>query len=207
MRSKVPKDVTIEDTIVGPLTGKQFLWLLGGGVLLLILYHVFDFSLFIIVAILVIGIVSAFAFYRPYNQSLVSFLGHIIIYGTKGKQYIWKRGKRQFNPKDKNKEEAEIIITKKKFPDKKVKRIANMLDADGEQKMSDQQFFNSATQNKESSFDNVTVQTKNITKEETTNSIGARLRNKNRNQQLKRSGKPEDQLEKESHRSIYKPLR
>lgn len=206
MRSKVPKDVTIEDTIVGPLTGKQFLWLLGGGVLLLILYHVFDLSLFIVVAMLVIGIVSAFAFYRPYNQSLVSFLGHIFIYGTKGKRYIWKRGRKQFNPKDKNKgEETEIIITKKEFPHQKVERIANILDADGEQKMSDQQFFNSATPNKESSSENLTVQSKNVTEEETVNAKGARLRNKNRNQQLERSEKSRDQLEKESRRHIYNP--
>ncbi|MEA3273311.1 MAG: PrgI family protein [Patescibacteria group bacterium] len=187
MRSKIPKDIDIEDTIVGPLTGKQFLWLLGGGVSLLILYHIFDLSLFIVIAILVMGIVSAFAFFRPYNQSLVSFLGHILIYGTKGKRYIWKRGKKQFNPKNKNKEEEmEIIITKKEFPHQKVEHIANILDADGKQEMSDQQFFNSATQNKKSSSKNLMVQSKNVIKEETANTKGARLRNKERNQQLKR---------------------
>jgi hypothetical protein len=217
MRSKVPKEVTIEDTIVGPLTGKQFLWLLGGGILLLILYHFFDLSLFIIIAIIVGGLSCAFAFLRPYNQSLIAFLGNVLLYGSKDKQYIWKRGKKQFKPGEKKDKETEIIITKKEFPHQKVKKLANILDTDGRSGTSDEKFFKSALEKEDPLLeedllkgDRTNQFEKNIQyKEKDNKEEGAAMRNIERNIQLnyaiKKTGRSKARLEKEAYRRIYNP--
>ncbi len=206
MRSKVPKEVTIEDTIIGPLTGKQFLWLLGGGVLLLILYHFFDLSLFIIIAIIVGGLACAFAFLRPYNQSLIAFLGNILLYGSKDKQYVWKRGKKQFKPGEEKDKDMEIIITKKEFPRQKVKRLASILDSDGRNGASDEKFFKAITEDKatDALFASPKVQAVkfNQNKEKRGEETGATIRNKERSNRLKRKEDAEAILEKESHQRL-----
>jgi len=91
MLFNIPQFVDKEDKIVGPLTAKQLGWLFAGGGILLILYSFLDFSGFILAAIPVIGIVGALAFYRPYNQPLISFLFSSVKFVFRPKMYIWDR--------------------------------------------------------------------------------------------------------------------
>ena len=131
MRFKVPQNVDIEDKIIGPLTGKQFLWLIGGSVIIFIAYKLCDFSLFIATTVVVGGISCAFAFLRPYGQSLIVFLSYFFIYNIKGKQYVWQRGEGSALQKQDNKNRVkieDISYIKKEFPYKKVKKIAQVLD-------------------------------------------------------------------------------
>ena len=79
MRFKVPKDVDIEDRIVGPLTVKQLGWLGGGGAICLLLWKLIEFQVFVFVGIVIMGLSAAFAFVRPYNQSLVAFCGSVLL--------------------------------------------------------------------------------------------------------------------------------
>lgn len=134
MRFKVPKDVDIEDRIVGPLTIKQLGWLGGGMVLCIVLYKLFDFQLFIVFAILIVGLSTAFAFVKPYNQSLIGFCGSVLLFITKPKQYLWRRVGTNFprdkSPTKKNKQEL-LPLTKKGLPDKKINELVGTLDTGG----------------------------------------------------------------------------
>lgn len=134
MRFKVPQNIDIEDKIIGPLTGKQFLWLIGGGIIVLVSYQFFDFSLFLMVAVIAGGLACAFAFLRPYGQSLIVFLSYFFIYSLKGKQYIWQKKKDRFfleqteQEKKALKKEKNIFPARKKFSYKEADRIAKTLD-------------------------------------------------------------------------------
>ena len=62
MQFNIPQFIDKEDKIVGPLTAKQLGWMFGGGAILLVLWNLLDMTAFILAAIVVGGIVGAFAF-------------------------------------------------------------------------------------------------------------------------------------------------
>lgn len=133
MRFKVPKDVDIEDRIVGPLTLKQLGWLGGGMVLCIVLWKIVDFQLFVVFAVIIVGLSTAFAFVHPYNQSLIAFCGSVLLFITKPKQYLWRRVGINF-PREKipSKKNQDLLpLTKKGLPDKKINELAGTLDTEG----------------------------------------------------------------------------
>jgi len=91
MFSNVPQFIDKEDKIVGPLTAKQLGWLAAGGVLLLLTWNMFDFGGFLVSSLVVGAVFGPLAFFRPYNQPLLSFLISSIMFAFNPKVYIWKR--------------------------------------------------------------------------------------------------------------------
>ena len=137
MRFKVPKNVDIEDRIVGPLTWKQFLWFLGAGIILFVLWKIVDQSLFIMLTIIIVLTASAFAFIKPSGKTLLSFLINVLLYNTKNKQYVWERKKHKLTPGkyDLTKDDLpkeEIVVVKKQFPHQKVQQLSEILDTEGQ---------------------------------------------------------------------------
>ncbi len=91
MLFNVPQYIDIEDKIVGPLTAKQLLWMIGMGGTLLVLWAILEKTAFFFSAIPVILIFVALAFYRPHNQPLSRFIGLGFVYFLHPKIYFWKR--------------------------------------------------------------------------------------------------------------------
>jgi len=87
----VPQYIDVEDKIAGPLTAKQLLWMIGMGVTLMVFWGIFERGAFIAITIPTALIFVAFAFYKPYNQSLISFAISAVMYLFSPKVYIWKR--------------------------------------------------------------------------------------------------------------------
>lgn len=94
MQFKVPQNIDMEDKIVGPLTLIQFLYLLGGGLLVYILYQALGtkhMGIFLVLG-LPIGIVSlAMAFLKIQDQPLMHFIKASIYYYTHPKTRIWQK--------------------------------------------------------------------------------------------------------------------
>jgi hypothetical protein len=94
MQFKIPQFIEIEDKIIGPLTLRQFLYLLGGGGLLAILWFYLTLGAFLLIGI-PIGVLSlGLAFYKVNGRPLVYVLGSLIKYLTKPRLYLWKREKK-----------------------------------------------------------------------------------------------------------------
>jgi hypothetical protein len=91
MLFNVPQFIDIEDKIVGPLTAKQLGWMAIAGILLLIIWSLFEAAVFILLSVAVCGIFGALAFYKPYNQPLSKFIFSGFHYFYKPKVYVWKR--------------------------------------------------------------------------------------------------------------------
>lgn len=89
--SSVPQFIDIEDKIAGPLTWRQLLWMIGMGVLLLVVYNMVGGAGFIVLAVPIVLAFSALAFYRPQGQSLVSFVGYGILFFFRPKVAVWER--------------------------------------------------------------------------------------------------------------------
>lgn len=100
MQFQVPQFIEIEDKIVGPLTFKQFLFLIGGGGGAFIFYQLPIFSgLKFFLVILSIAIGAAFAFFKMNNKTLLSILEDMVTFYLGKKLYLWKKIPKQ--PKSK----------------------------------------------------------------------------------------------------------
>ena len=91
MRFQVPQFIEVEDKIFGPLTIKQFIYLLGGGGSCFIVYS-FVGSLFIsiILCLPIIALTLALAFYKINNKPFINVIEAAFNYYSGNKLYIWK---------------------------------------------------------------------------------------------------------------------
>lgn len=128
MLFNVPQYIDIEDKIVGPLTAKQLGWLTGGGIILLILWQFLDTQAFFIAAVIVGLASSAFAFYRPYNQTLIVFIIFSVAYVFRPRLYIWHRISEKMKPIEKLKEKDKKAPGRKKLKQEQLKEISDILD-------------------------------------------------------------------------------
>ena len=128
MLFNVPQFIDIEDHIVGPLTAKQLGWLALGGVILFVLFNFLDNSAFAIACIIVGIIFGALAFYRPYNISLISFIGSSISFVFRPRIYVWKRDFENLKTTKKIDKKAKPITKKKTIDSQKIEEISKMLD-------------------------------------------------------------------------------
>ncbi|MFH2104922.1 MAG: PrgI family protein [Parcubacteria group bacterium] len=91
MQFAVPQFIEVEDKVIGPLTVRQFLYMVAGGVFLLIAWSLADISLFIVLALIVVVIVVTFSFVkingRPFQVFLISF----IYFHTNPRLRVWFR--------------------------------------------------------------------------------------------------------------------
>lgn len=92
MMFSVPQFIDVEDKVAGPLTWRQLLWMIGLLVLLLMIYTFIGGGvLFVIVALPIVLIFSALAFYRPQGESLLSLVGHGFFFIFRPKVAVWER--------------------------------------------------------------------------------------------------------------------
>ncbi len=91
MQFKVPQFIDIEDKIIGPLTLKQFLYLLAGIGIIAISWFYFKLGLFIVISVPIAVLSLALAFYKVNGRPLISVFGSLIKYLSKPRLYIWKK--------------------------------------------------------------------------------------------------------------------
>ncbi|HEX8974519.1 MAG TPA: PrgI family protein [Patescibacteria group bacterium] len=91
MLINVPQYIDVEDKVAGPLTAKQLLWMIGLGIIMLILWNVVPKPVFFIMGLPLALLFVGLAFYKPYGQPLGSFIVFGIMYFFRPKVYVWKR--------------------------------------------------------------------------------------------------------------------
>jgi hypothetical protein len=91
MRFQTPQFIEIEDKIFGPLTAKQFVYLAGGGGLVVLAYLFLPFYLAIIVIPAVAALAGALAFYQVNNKPFIHILEAALRYFTSARLYLWKK--------------------------------------------------------------------------------------------------------------------
>lgn len=91
MRFNVPQFVDIEDTILGPLTLKQFFLVIGGGLVIALLWWLFELWFVILVgAPLVLAILAAI-FLKVGGRPLPKIFSAWLSYWINPRFYIWKK--------------------------------------------------------------------------------------------------------------------
>ena len=91
----VPQFIEVEDKIFGPLTLKQFIYLLGGVAAVFLMYVFLPFFLAVLFGLPVAAFAAALAFYKVNNQPFINVAANAVSYYAKSKLYIWKKTERK----------------------------------------------------------------------------------------------------------------
>ena len=108
MRFQVPQFTEIEDKIFGPLTLKQFVYLVGGGGGVFVFYALLPLPLAIIFGIPIALFTLALAFYKVHNQPFIKVVENAFYYITSAKLYLWKKEEKKVKPSAKVKPEEKL---------------------------------------------------------------------------------------------------
>lgn len=128
MRFKVPQFIEIEDKIFGPLTFKQFVYLVGGGGLAFVLWRILPIFVSIFAVIPVIALALALAFYKPNNKPFVEMLEAAFKYLLGNKLYIWKHKDKKIEKSDIQKTGSDSLVEVPKLSQSKLKDLSWELD-------------------------------------------------------------------------------
>lgn len=96
MAAKIPQDVTREDRLIGPLTLKQFLYLLFGGAIIFISYQYYTnlylyFIEFVVISFIAGSLALALAFAKINGRPFITFVVNLIGYIFSPKQLAWDK--------------------------------------------------------------------------------------------------------------------
>lgn len=109
----VPQFIDVEAKIIGPITTRQFMIMLGGVVVGAISYKFSDFSLFVTISILILIIIGLFGFTkingRPFHFFILNFIQTV----KRSKIRVWNNG---LNVNNLQKEDESVKIETKIIP-------------------------------------------------------------------------------------------
>lgn len=112
----VPQFIDVEDKIIGPITTRQFLILLGAALVIAICYKIFDFSAFLTVAIFIVIVSCIFAFFKINGRPFHLFILNLIQTLKRPGLRVWNNAFKVF-PSDE--EAAPARMEKENIPERK----------------------------------------------------------------------------------------
>lgn len=100
MQFRVPQFIDVEDKLFGPLTFKQFLYLIGAGALVFLLWTFIPIKIVALVFIIPVAALGiALSFVQINNKPFIFTLEAAFNYFTKNRLYIWKKEPKKGNVK------------------------------------------------------------------------------------------------------------
>lgn len=90
MQFQVPQFLDVEDKVIGPLTIKQFLYIVGSVGLGYIAYRFIPY-IGLFVGLACIGLGWALGYYKPNKKPFVDMLESAFYYIKSSRLYVWKR--------------------------------------------------------------------------------------------------------------------
>jgi len=98
MKYQVPQFIEVESKIFGPLTLKQFIYLVGGAGTLFLLYIVLPIWLVFLIGLPIALLAVALAFYKINNQPFIIVLENGFKYLVSSRLYLWKKTPQKLEP-------------------------------------------------------------------------------------------------------------
>ncbi|MFA7169321.1 MAG: PrgI family protein [Candidatus Paceibacterota bacterium] len=132
MQFSVPQFIDVEDKIVGPFTGKQTIYLIAGGGVILFAFTFFNFFFFLVIMALIAPLTLAFAFYRPKGISMSRYLGNRLDFFTSNHLYVWRREPMITLYKTVQKKHTSTETPMKTVSKSRIRDLANLLDTSAE---------------------------------------------------------------------------
>ncbi len=127
MKYQVPQFIEVEDKVVGPLTIRQAIYLVGGAGMCFIFYTYLPIYIAILFIAVVVALSLALAFYKINNKPFVDFLESAFNFYTKKNLYIWKKEERKAEASEQKATDARQVYVPK-LSDSKLKELSWTLD-------------------------------------------------------------------------------
>ena len=94
MQFQVPQFIEIEDTIFGPLTFRQFVYVAGGSGIALIAWRLLPFIIAVPIIGAAVGLGVALAFVKYNDRPLIDMFEHAFYYLLGAKLYLWDNSRK-----------------------------------------------------------------------------------------------------------------
>jgi len=91
MQFKVPQNIDMEDKIIGPLTMKQFVYLIVGGMITYATIKTYNVWLIVVVGLPIGLFALCLAFIKIQDQSFSKFLFSLALFQTRSKKRLWSK--------------------------------------------------------------------------------------------------------------------
>lgn len=136
-RFVAPQFIDVEDKIIGPITTRQFILMIIGGVVIFLAYKIFDTMTFILIALVVAGSVVLFGFVKINDRRFNEYVASMIETLRRPRLRVWYK---QVNLADitvqNRKEDVELIKTdftprQKRINSKNLRELALLVDTGG----------------------------------------------------------------------------
>ncbi|PIT90863.1 hypothetical protein COU17_03670 [Candidatus Kaiserbacteria bacterium CG10_big_fil_rev_8_21_14_0_10_49_17] len=128
MRYQVPQFIEVEDKIFGPLTLKQFIYLIGGGGIAYMLWQFLPLYIALILIAPVAALSLGLAFYKVNNQPLITVLEYAVRYAINNKLYLWEPKKPNAKKEKVVEKTEEAVVPVPKLSQNRLKDLAWSLD-------------------------------------------------------------------------------
>lgn len=129
----VPQFLDVEDKIIGPVTVRQFIEMVVGGLIILLFYQLFTFPVFVVLALIIMGLTLVIAFVKINGQPFHLFLLNFIQTLKSPKLKVWKKYYSANELKEEKNKEPVIAPPQLRapIPTSKISEIALMVDTGG----------------------------------------------------------------------------
>jgi hypothetical protein len=128
MKFAVPQFIDVEDKIFGPLTFKQFVYLVGGGGLVFLCYKFLPWYLYVPLGLAFGGLGFSLAFIKVNEKPLINTIEAMFTYVLNDKLYIWKKEKKEIKKVEQESEETKKTQYIPRISESKLHDIAWGLD-------------------------------------------------------------------------------
>lgn len=138
MQFKVPQNIDMEDKVIGPLTIKQFVYLLVAGMIFYATIKTYNIFLMAIVGFPVFLLALCLTFIKIQDQPFSKFLISFLIYLIKPRQRIWQKHYSSVGMHtpvvQKNKVNVDQKIGPKTVEKSELEKLSYILDTGGQEK-------------------------------------------------------------------------
>ena len=87
---QVPQFIEVEDRIIGPLTLKQFFYLLAGAGVVILGWVLLHFALFVLIAVPIAALFTAMAFVKVHGLPFTTVFANMLNYYLQPRLYLWR---------------------------------------------------------------------------------------------------------------------
>jgi len=91
MQFVIPQFIDVEDKILGPLTLKQFLFLLGVAIFIFFIWYLFKLWFVVILGTPIVILAAALVLVKVNGRPLPGFLRAWLNYWSTPRFYVWKK--------------------------------------------------------------------------------------------------------------------
>ena len=130
----VPQFIDSEDKIWGPITVRQFITILTGGLFEFIAYKMADFSLFVLESVIIVVLVIVIAFVKINGAPFHIFALNFIETFKKAKIRVWHKEHirtEELKSKEEGDQKTKYVAKKGFLPTKKLSELSLVIDTGG----------------------------------------------------------------------------